>query len=118
MKNLKTLAFALVLLVACAGENAMDGIKAEISDAELTGNRGQVLSSIQVTGYTYIEVRTDGRTLWLAGDQVEVVEGEVITWDQSTVMRNFQSKTLNRTFDEVIFVSAVHRSTDGAPPVT
>jgi len=71
-----------------------------------------VLSSIQVPGYTYIKVRTDGRILWLAGNPVEVEDGDIIAWNPEMTMQDFQSNALNRTFDELIFVSAVHRGTD------
>ena len=87
-----------------------------MTDAELTGNRGQILSVIQVQGYTYIEVRNSGRSVWLAGNPVEVSEGDIVSWGQSAVMRNFKSQALDRTFDEILFVSAIYRGADGPPP--
>jgi hypothetical protein len=117
MKRSAILAIVTLLLAACGSDNAPDDNKATVSDSELSGSRGEVLSSIQVPGYTYIEVRTDGRVLWLAGNPVEVADGEIIAWDPSLVMQDFQSNTLNRTFDEIVFVSAVHQGTDAAPTV-
>ena len=118
MKSSVILTIVTLLLAACGSDNAPVDNKAAISDTELSGNRGEVLSSIQVPSYTYIEVRTDGRILWLAGNPVEVEDGEIIAWDPSIVMQDFQSNTLNRTFDELLFVSAVHQGTDAAPTVT
>jgi len=115
MKSSVILTIVTLLLAACGSDNAPVDNKAAISDTELSGNRGEVLSSIQVPNYTYIEVRTDGRILWLAGNPVEVEDGEIIAWDPSIVMQDFQSNTLNRTFDELLFVSAVHQGTDAAP---
>jgi len=115
MKSSVILTIVTLLLAACGSDNAPVDNKAAISDTELSGNRGEVLSSIQVPNYTYIEVRTDGRILWLAGNPVEVADGEIIAWDPSIVMQDFQSNTLNRTFDELLFVSAVHQGTDAAP---
>jgi len=117
VKNSLILTVGYLLLAACVGENASEENTAKISDAELTGNRGQVLSSIQVPGYTYIEVRNNGRSRWLAGNPVEVVDGEVISWGESAVMQNFTSNALKRTFEELVFVSAVYRGTDSPPPV-
>jgi hypothetical protein len=117
MKTPVILAIVTLLLVACGSENAPVDNNAVVSDAELSGNRGQVLSSIQVPGYTYIKVRTDGRILWLAGNPVEVEDGEIISWDPEMMMQDFQSNALNRTFDELVFVSAVHQGTDAAPTV-
>ena len=112
MKRSVILAIVTLLLAACGSEDATVDNEAAVADTELSGNRGEVLSSIQVPGYTYIEVRTDGRILWLAGNPVEVADGEIIAWDPEMVMQDFQSKALNRTFDELVFVSAVHRGTD------
>ncbi|MDH3991152.1 MAG: hypothetical protein OEV34_18605, partial [Gammaproteobacteria bacterium] len=109
MKYLVACAIGILMLAACGGENAPVNNSGEVSDAELTGNRGRVLSSIQVPGYTYIEVRNNSRNVWLAGNPVEVATGEVITWGQSALMRNFRSNALNRTFEEIIFVSTVYQ---------
>ena len=63
---------AICLLVAsCDGKQPVEEIVA-VPDAQLSGNRGQVLSTIDVPGYTYIEVRNNGRNVWLAGTPVEV----------------------------------------------
>ena len=115
MKKLVSCAIASLFLAACGGDNAPDGNIAAVSDADLTGNRGQVLSSIQVPGYTYIEVRNNGRNVWLAGNPVEVAEGDVISWGQSAVMQNFKSTALDRIFEEILFVSAVYQGGDAAP---
>ena len=111
MKKLTILAACLVL-TACGSETPSGGNDAAVADEELTGNTGQVLSVVQVPGYTYIEVRNNGRSLWLAGNPVEVAEGDVISWSDSAMMRNFQSKALNRTFDELMFVSAIYTGSD------
>lgn len=115
MKKLSILAAACLALAACGGESPSSGNDAAVADAELTGNTGQVLSVIQVPGYTYAEVRNNGRNLWIAGNPTEVEEGEIISWSDAAMMRNFQSKTLNRTFDELLFVSAIYKGADGAP---
>ncbi|MDH5618216.1 MAG: hypothetical protein OEZ11_06210 [Gammaproteobacteria bacterium] len=115
MNKLVICAATIVFLAACGGDNAPAPSITEVSDANLTGNRGQVLSSIQVPGYTYIEVRNSGGTVWLAGTPVEVEEGEVIGWGQAAVMRNFRSSALDRVFEEILFVSGVYQG-DVVPP--
>ena len=115
MKKIVICAIASLFLAACGGDNAPEDNIAAISDADLTGNRGQVLSSIQVPGYTYIEVRNNGRNVWLAGNPVEVAKGDVISWGQSAAMQNFKSTALDRVFEEILFVSAVYQGGDAAP---
>jgi len=115
LKKLTILAAACLALAACGSDTQPVNNAAAVAEPELTGNTGQVLSVIQVPGYTYVEVRNNDGELWLAGNPVEVEEGEIISWADSAMMRNFESKTLNRTFDELMFVSAIYRGADGAP---
>jgi hypothetical protein len=70
-------------------------------------NKGKVISKIAAAGYSYIEVESQGRTLWLATDRTNVELGDSATWGQAALMQNFTSKTLGRTFEEIYFVSAV-----------
>lgn len=67
----------------------------------------RVMSSVDASGYTYIEVSQNKKTLWLAGTKVAVKKGDVIRFDDGMVMTNFKSKSLNRTFPKVTFVNRV-----------
>ena len=78
-------------------------------------NTGTVLSASQAGGYTYIEVDEHGTTRWLASSPVRVAPGDQIRWGESAVMRNFTSKSLGRTFDELLFVSAVQPAGAASP---
>lgn len=69
--------------------------------------KAKVLSSIDAAQYTYIEVTQNKKTLWLAGTTVKVRKGDVIRFDEGMVMKDFHSKTLNRTFPAVTFVNRV-----------
>ena len=70
-------------------------------------NTGKVLQIIQGGGYTYAEVDTGaGKKVWIAGSPIQVKSGESVQWGDYSVMQNFSSKTLNRTFDEILFVNA------------
>ena len=79
------------------------------------GNQGKVVSVQQAGGYTYLEVDSNGKTLWLASSPVRFAPGDEVRWGDSAVMRNFTSKSLGRTFDELLFVSGVQEA--GAAPV-
>ena len=68
---------------------------------------GKVLGSIDASIYTYIEISDGGKTLWLATPTTKVNKDDMIGYDDGPVMNNFFSKTLNRTFDTVVFVSKV-----------
>ena len=75
-------------------------------DADLP-KKGKVLSTIEATQYTYIEVVEDKKTLWLAAPTIALKKNNVIRYDAGSEMTNFHSKTLNRTFPSIIFVNRV-----------
>jgi len=69
--------------------------------------RAKVLSAIDAAPYTYLEVTQNKKTLWLAANAVPAKKGDVIRFGDGTVMTDFRSKTLNRTFPSVLFVNRV-----------
>ena len=71
------------------------------------GHKGKVLSTKDAAGYTYLEVEENGQKLWVAVMQTKVNVGDVVEFPDSPPMVNFQSKSLNRTFDKIIFAPGV-----------
>lgn len=69
--------------------------------------RGVIQETMDSGGYTYVRIAIDDKDVWLAGPETAVQEGQTITWDGGMVMRNFTSNTLNRTFDQIYFVSSL-----------
>lgn len=69
--------------------------------------KARVLSTIDVTQYTYLEVRQDNNTRWLATTTSSAKKGDTIQFDDGTIMTNFYSKMLNRTFPSITFVGRV-----------
>ncbi len=70
-------------------------------------NEGKVVSSINTASYTYVEVSQNGKNVWLASPLVKVKPGNRVRFDEGAMMRNFYSKSLNRTFPAVLFVQQV-----------
>ena len=82
------------------------------SDASQAGlapltQKAQVLSTIDASQYTYLEVKQEDKTVWLATTATTAKKGDKIEFDNGMVMTNFTSKILNRTFPSVIFVGHV-----------
>jgi hypothetical protein len=69
--------------------------------------QGVVLSTIDAGQYTYIQVNSGGSQIWLAAPTTKLEKGQSIGWTGGTPMKNFQSKTLNRTFESILFVGKV-----------
>jgi hypothetical protein len=68
---------------------------------------GKVLETMDAASYTYMNVATDSGEKWVAVNKTAVQVGEEITYMDGIVMQNFFSRTLDRTFPEIIFSSGL-----------
>ncbi|MCP5243965.1 hypothetical protein [Nitrosomonas sp.] len=69
-------------------------------------NEGKVVDVMDTTGYTYMQLENGDRLFWIAAPTTHVKLGDHIKFVESMSMENFTSKTLNRTFRRIIFVSS------------
>ncbi|MCF6280980.1 MAG: hypothetical protein L3J28_02030 [Candidatus Polarisedimenticolaceae bacterium] len=76
-------------------------------DTTELSNQGKVLSTIPTSMYTYIEVSHDGAERWLAVPSVELKVGDEIQYGDGAAMADFYSKSLDRKFSTVFFISKV-----------
>ncbi len=67
----------------------------------------KVLEFINSGGYTYIKVQDGSEHYWIAMTEREVEKGDTISYNEQGWMQQFHSKTLNRTFDKILFASDV-----------
>lgn len=67
-------------------------------------NKGKVLEVIDTAMYTYVQVSGDKSPVWLAASKIKVAKGDTLGYSDGAMMSNFHSKTLNRTFEAIIFV--------------
>lgn len=67
-------------------------------------NKGKVLEVIDTSMYTYVQVSGDKSPVWLAASKFKVAKGDTIGYSNGAVMSNFHSKSLNRTFESIVFV--------------
>ena len=92
-----------------AGHPAMGDARMPQAEPPLT-QKAQVVSVINVTQYTYLEVMQDNKTRWLATAAPAAVaakKSDAIQFDDGTLMNNFNSKLLNRTFPSITLVGRV-----------
>jgi hypothetical protein len=64
---------------------------------------GTVLETMDAGGYTYLLVDDGVGQNWLAVLKTKVEVGQEVSYYDGMVMENFVSKTLDRTFDKIIF---------------
>lgn len=78
--------------------------------------KGEVLETMNSGGYTYIQVKTPDGEVWVAMPETKVEKGRQVVCNPGMAMTNFQSKSLNRTFDTIIFSSGLGNGSLPANP--
>jgi hypothetical protein len=68
---------------------------------------GKILETMNAAGYTYVNVETPTGPVWAALPESKVEVGEDVVLAGGMEMKNFESKTLGRTFDSVIFSTGI-----------
>jgi hypothetical protein len=72
--------------------------------ADTSGNiTGTVVETMDASGYTYVCLDKGGKRTWVAVPQMKVTVGEKMSFLPGQAMPNFESKSLNRTFDSIVF---------------
>jgi hypothetical protein len=78
--------------------------------------RGQVLEVQNVEGYTYLRLKTRDGEVWAAVSTAAVKPGAVVDIGNPMTMENFESATLKKRFDRIIFGSIVEKGAKDSPP--
>ncbi|MDO8283197.1 MAG: hypothetical protein Q7U10_11355 [Thermodesulfovibrionia bacterium] len=64
---------------------------------------GKVVETMNASSYTYVKLVKDGKEIWVAIPEAKIKIGDEMSFYPGDEMRNFNSITLHRTFDSVIF---------------
>jgi hypothetical protein len=72
------------------------------------GKKAKVVQTMNSGGYTYVEAADEkGEKAWLALPETKVAVGDSIEYPETPPMVNFQSKTLNKTFEKILFIPGI-----------
>lgn len=93
------LVVALFVLVLAAASLTARSMPAE----QASGVKGEVLETRDVDGYTYLRLKTADGKIWAAVPTTAVKPGAQVTIGNSMMMENFESKTLKKVFDKIVF---------------
>jgi hypothetical protein len=66
---------------------------------------GKVIETMTSGGYTYLKIQTAQAPLWAAVRAFDAKTGATVSVNSEMTMENFESKTLHRTFDRIVFGS-------------
>ena len=77
---------------------------------------GTVLETMPASDYTYMRLKTASGETWAAVNKTKIAKGDKVTVANAMSMDGFESKTLNRKFDKIVF--GVLAAPGGAPDAT
>jgi len=82
--------------------------------------KGTVVETMNAGGYTYVLLDKGDEQIWVAGPETAVAVGDAVVMSPGMAMPDFESKSLERTFDVVYFVGSIEKddghSHDGGMP--
>ena len=102
MKVLLKMSFIVLVLALTVTVSSLPSYAA---DAQTLS--GKVVQTMDSGGYTYAQIENKGVKTWVAVPKTKVVKGQNISFAPGMEMQNFESKTLKRTFDKIIFSGGV-----------
>jgi hypothetical protein len=70
-------------------------------------NQGKVIEVLDTAMYTYLQVEAPKGPVWIAATKVKLAKGDLVGYGAGQMMSNFHSKSLNRTFEAIIFTDKV-----------
>ncbi|MEN8140918.1 MAG: DNA-binding protein [Thermodesulfobacteriota bacterium] len=79
---------------------------------------GKVVETFDSGGYTYLQLESGDKLIWAAIAQTAMEVGQEVALINGPVMKDFYSRTLERTFPEIIFSAGVkgQASSEAASP--
>lgn len=68
--------------------------------------QGEVINVEHGGGYTFIEIKEKTElTFWIVVERSDVKTGDYVQFQKELIAHDFESKSLNRTFKELMFAS-------------
>jgi hypothetical protein len=99
MKSLLAICLMIAAPLVGAGEKSVP------VSSDPTALKGTVLEVKEVESYTYLRLKTASGEVWAAVSKAPVRTGDEVTLGKVTVMSNFESKSLKKTFPTIYFGS-------------
>ena len=81
-----------------------------VTPPDETAVTGTVAETIDAGPYTYLRLKTSSGEIWAAVNEARLKVGSEVTVGNAMWMANFESKTLNRKFDRILFGSLMNQA--------
>ncbi len=103
------MSLVLALVVGCNNDTKEAQTTAEAPQVvtAAAGISGTVAETMDASGYTYVSVDTGTEKIWVAGPKTQLKVGDEVFISEGSPISNFESKTLGRTFETILFASSI-----------
>lgn len=107
------LAIIAITIIFTSCQNTPKPVKEEKADdytealkqmKSMKGGEAIALESMDAAGYTYIKMREHGNDFWAAVTARPIETGKKYYYADAMLMKDFESKELEKTFDEIYFI--------------
>lgn len=98
---------------SAAPPSAASAPAASPDDARRGTFTGTIAEALDAGDYTYARLQGSGQDVWIAATRFDAAKGRTVTVPLDMPMKDFESKTLSRTFPLLYFVSEI--ALDGKP---
>jgi hypothetical protein len=100
---LSNVAILFFLALFCFSSSAT--VNTAFAAAGLDGKfiKGTVAETMNTGGYTYLKVKAKEGDIWVAIPETTLKKGQKVVCSPGMTMSNFESKSLGRTFESIIF---------------
>lgn len=102
-----TVLFSILLLVGCKDKENYSKINNATAAAKTDVHKIVVKEVLDGGNYTYLNVDENGQNYWMAIANIPVIVGDTYYYDGGMVMKDFESKQLSKTFDEIVFTNTI-----------
>lgn len=107
MRNILIILCIALAMAACQKETPEETTPIESNVGAPAAEGGTVVTTMEAGGYTYVELDDNGNKFWAAGPATAVKVGDKVTLGPGSMMQNFQSKSLDKTFESILFSGAI-----------
>ena len=90
MKKIKVFALMFALVSSLSAGDIFEGV---------------VVDTLDGGGYTYLQIEDAKKKYWIAVEGAKIDKGMEVRFTEELRAKNFESKSLNRVFDEIVFAS-------------
>ncbi len=98
----KALVLAVLVATSLTGQLCFASTPSS-SQTKTSSASGTVQETMNTGGYTYLLIDSGAQKTWVAVPETPVNKGARVQYSDGMVMKNFYSKTLDRTFATIIF---------------